>query len=76
MTITSSQALGMALCEVLGIDGTNVLSLQLNCNAGDIARLVVESVVDVTAISGIRSAVATYELHQTEPPGMEPTDLW
>ena len=76
MAITSGQALGTALCEALGIDGSRVLSLHLKCDANNVAQLIVESVVDITAISGVKSAVAMYDLHPSESADMEPAELW
>ena len=76
MSIASGQSLGTALCEALGIDGSRVLSLRLKCDANNAAQLIVQSVVDITAVSGVKSAVAVYELHPAESADVEPAELW
>jgi hypothetical protein len=76
MAIASGQTLGTALCEALGIDASRVLSLHLQCDANNIAKLIVESAVDITAVSGVKFAVAMYDLHLAESADVEPAELW
>jgi len=61
-SITSSQALGQAICQVLGLDGNKISKMTIELNPGEVASIQVVHCLSELDAKGIVGAISKYTL--------------
>lgn len=60
--ITTSQALGQAICQVLGLDGNRISRMTIDLNPGEVASIQVVHCLSELDAKGIVGAISKYTL--------------
>ena len=63
----TGNSLGLRLCEILGIDSSQVRSLVVRCAAGELATVEVIRFVEDEVAGSIQTAFERYTVHPKEP---------
>ena len=59
--------LGTKLCEALGVDPGNVVSITIHCAAGDVAHVKIETLVKTDVVPAVEKVMEAYHLVKDEP---------